>query len=439
MSFWFSLDSIANGQYFYYSGNTSSSLQKFWVSTEYNGGLRVEMYGSMSGGWVGWWINTPFLVIGRNYHLVFSVDTSNSSLKHVYINGVSKTVVWNGVFDGTINFNGVNSQTIGAAAGGSSKLNGRMGDFYLAKSYVDLSQPNNLAKFVVGSGSDAKPADLGASGEVPTGVVPAIYLPLYGNNPGKNYGTGGDFTVNSGPFAGARGPSEFWGNFAKFDGSTGYLERASALSGVSDGKMFSCVFYSSWSISQTLGFFQTTDGSNNRVMIYQVPQSSPSRFGVQVVDSGGIVVDLLLNSGISQQDVFTFICIDTTSAARCRIFHDNVENTSVVGKTINNRNLPLANLISAKIGYVPNASGYMAGKISQFYFTTEYIDFTLEANRLKFRDAFGSPVDLGVDGSAPTGSVPAIYMRFDPSNLGKNSGSGGDFAIAGIVTDGGQL
>lgn len=37
------------------------------------------------------------------------------------------------------------------------------------------------------------------------GTPPLIYLPMCGNNAGKNYGTGGDFTVNSGPFAGARG------------------------------------------------------------------------------------------------------------------------------------------------------------------------------------------------------------------------------------------
>ena len=78
---------------------------------------------------------------------------------------------------------------------------------------------------------------------MPFGTPPLIYLPMYGNNAGKNYGTGGDFTVNSGPFTGARGPNEFWGNKADFDGSTGYLARTSALSGVSDGKTFSASFW----------------------------------------------------------------------------------------------------------------------------------------------------------------------------------------------------
>jgi hypothetical protein len=79
------------------------------------------------------------------------------------------------------------------------------------------------------------------------------------------------------------------------------------------------------------------------------------------------------------------------------------------------------------------------GRLSELYFSTQYIDFTLEANRLKFRDAFGNPVDLTQqieDGAIPT---PAIYMRFPPTAFGTNSGTGGNFTVNGTITDGGQL
>ena len=67
------------------------------------------------------------------------------------------------------------------------------------------------------------------------------------------------------------------------------------------------------------------------------------------------------------------------------------------------------------------------------------VDFSSEANRLKFRDAFGNPVSLGTDGSTPTGTAPAIYMRFDPASQGTNSGTGGAFTKTGTINDGGQL
>jgi hypothetical protein len=69
-----------------------------------------------------------------------------------------------------------------------------------------------------------KPKFLGATGNLPTGSAPLIYLPLYASSAGTNLGTGGDFTVNSGPYVGARGPSEFWADSAEFNGTTQYLQ-----------------------------------------------------------------------------------------------------------------------------------------------------------------------------------------------------------------------
>ena len=66
------------------------------------------------------------------------------------------------------------------------------------------------------------------------------------------------------------------------------------------------------------------------------------------------------------------------------------------------------------------------------------IDFSQEENRLKFFDAFGYPVDLGADGSLPTGNQPLIYMNND-FHLGSNLGSGGDFTPVNSPTDGGSV
>jgi hypothetical protein len=72
------------------------------------------------------------------------------------------------------------------------------------------------------------------------------------------------------------------------------------------------------------------------------------------------------------------------------------------------------------------------GAIADPYFTTEFLDLTIVANRRKFIDANGDPVFLGNAGELPTGTSPFIYLRGNQTNQGLNSGSGGDFTSQDI-------
>lgn len=58
----------------------------------------------------------------------------------------------------------------------------------------------------------------------------------------------------------------------------------------------------------------------------------------------------------------------------------------------------------------------------------------------KFYDSVtGKPVNLGTDGSAPTGTAPAVFLRRAPSaaasTFADNLGPGGNFSIAGTLID----
>lgn len=69
--------------------------------------------------------------------------------------------------------------------------------------------------------------------------------------------------------------------------------------------------------------------------------------------------------------------------------------------------------------------------VSEFYLNFgEFIDLTDSGNRAKFYDA-GSPVDLGADGSTPTGTAPEVYLR---EWTGVNAGSGGNFTLSSEMT-----
>ena len=79
----------------------------------------------------------------------------------------------------------------------------------------------------------------------------------------------------------------------------------------------------------------------------------------------------------------------------------------------------------------------LPGDICNLYFTDEYIDLSVTSNRRKFINADGTPVNLGTDGSTPTGTAAKILMAGDATywNAGTNGGTGGAFTMTGSVTD----
>lgn len=77
-----------------------------------------------------------------------------------------------------------------------------------------------------------------------------------------------------------------------------------------------------------------------------------------------------------------------------------------------------------------------SGCLSEIYFApNQYLDFSVEANRLKFRTATGQPQSLGTNGQDPTGTIPAVYIKGGATNYGVNSGTGGNFTANGTFSE----
>jgi hypothetical protein len=64
-----------------------------------------------------------------------------------------------------------------------------------------------------------------------------------------------------------------------------------------------------------------------------------------------------------------------------------------------------------------------------------YIDLSNPANRAKFYS--GGAVNLGADGSLPTGTAPEIFVSGALAGWGTNKGTGGGFTATGTLTAGG--
>lgn len=67
--------------------------------------------------------------------------------------------------------------------------------------------------------------------------------------------------------------------------------------------------------------------------------------------------------------------------------------------------------------------------------TTQYIDFSIEANRRKFITADKRPVYLGENGELPTGVAPEVFVTGPASGVGDNRGSYPNWSITTGVVD----
>lgn len=82
----------------------------------------------------------------------------------------------------------------------------------------------------------------------------------------------------------------------------------------------------------------------------------------------------------------------------------------------------------------PDDSEHLDGCLADTFITNEYLDISVESNRRKFIDASGNPVDLGSDGSTPTGTQPLFFFKSAYGSAGTNSGSEGNFSVNGTLS-----
>lgn len=86
------------------------------------------------------------------------------------------------------------------------------------------------------------------------------------------------------------------------------------------------------------------------------------------------------------------------------------------------------------VGSTASGTNKFNGCLAEVYFdSTAYTDFSVEANRRKFISAAGKPVNLGADGSLPSGSQPILYLNNPFSSFETNKGTGGDFTVTGAL------
>lgn len=123
---------------------------------------------------------------------------------------------------------------------------------------------------------------------------------------------------------------------------------------------------------------------------------------------------------------------DTSKTVRVYI-NDSDENRTIIALTtsldVNYRTTPNAIGVDRAV----TTGEFFEGCIEKAYLnTTTWFDISVEANRRKFYNADLTPVDIGDDGSTPTGGVPTIFFS---AGMTENLGDGGEFTLLGTVAD----
>jgi len=151
-------------------------------------------------------VQSSLLFSNRWNHLLASVDLSDPTKRHVYVNDVLDLALINTYTNDTIDFTKAD-WAIGALPDGSSKFNGYISDLWFAPGvYLDLSIEGNRRKFY---SAQKGPTDLGRRGEIPTGTAPLVYMGGPFTAWQINKGAGGSF-IENGALTGVLDPVETW-------------------------------------------------------------------------------------------------------------------------------------------------------------------------------------------------------------------------------------
>jgi len=261
----------------------------------------------------------------------------------------------------------------------------------------------------------------------------AVHIPQLGQGIGKS-GIGGLAPRR----AVSASPSSFTYYATAFaGGANDYLTRGAAITGATDSKLGLLSFW--------IKMGATTDNNDYNIMSSGPDIGGHISFGIS--RSGGlgnairilgrntigdIRVDLRSLSGTVAEAsgwVHVLCSWDTSNSANKYLYINNTASLSV-GDFITDA---IVDFSEPSQWYFPagnGGGGPLKGSICEFYFTTpaSFFDISNSANRAKFISG-GKPVNLGADGSTPTGTQPLIYFHNDYTSFGTQQGSGGNFSL----------
>lgn len=306
--------------------------------------------------------------------------------------------------------------------------------------------------------SNSSPLNLGPDGSIPLGSKPDFYF--------SNNGSGNSWLVDgannntftaSGNFSGGTLYGGFTGtgarllNAAVFGGGSYLTTNSVGVDNTFVNYTSGLLTYSFWvkfndgdGTDQTIFtvYYQGSDynyvrrNSSNKLTFggtNLISSRTNERTNSETVSS----VSVTVSSGWTH----VLCALDTNNGSNSRLYINGVRDTALdtsnFGSHFPGEEWPIfrygagSNTPSVNIGFHPAYGQYLKGELAELWIKEGFYTDTS-----KFI-ANSSSIDLGIDGSNPTGTKPDIYMfKNSGADWGKNAGSGGSFAVYGELLKG---
>jgi hypothetical protein len=242
----------------------------------------------------------------------------------------------------------------------------------------------------------------------------------------------GRMVGNPAAYAPAGGPPPYTAEGVDFNNSPYYSK--GSLTGVSDGVVgtFSCWFWMKGGNGANQTFISLTAAGSARFWILRNTSNQLRVFGNS--GSGQVLNQVTTPTYTTSMSAYAHVAMSWDLAAGVsQIYVDGVSAgaaPSIVNTAIDYTQTQ--NNIGAVSGGTSLANMWVAELYMNF---AAFVDLSTPANLEKFRSSGGAPVDLGADGSTPTGAQPAIFMKGPAANFGTNLGAAGNFTLTGSLSD----
>lgn len=124
---------------------------------------------------------------------------------------------------------------------------------------------------------------------------------------------------------------------------------------------------------------------------------------------------------------------DVETPSKAKLYVNDVDDTNI--KNMSDGTIDYT-VEKWEIGSNNSGDNRLNAYLAEYYFQPgEFLDLTVSSNRRKFISAGGKPVDMGSDGSAPTGNVPIIFLSGPTVSWHTNEGGGGGFNEVGSLSN----
>jgi len=231
---------------------------------------------------------------------------------------------------------------------------------------------------------------------------------------------------------------------ALLDQNGDYYKRSSAFSGIADSKVGTLSMWfnpgTNGAITGDARFFNMGIIGNtaSREKIDVSFSTISNKFDIRSRNGSGTLIMRMTNDTAVSRDAWHNLLFSfDLGAGTTQLYLDDAEDRSASPTTVDEA-IVYTDAVENALLNISNGgiTVDLPMCVSDFYFNSaEAIDLSVTANRRDFIDASGDRVDLGADGSGPTGSQPIICLNKARANWNENVGSGGNFTLNGSVSD----